>query len=241
MCVTIIDGRTGSGKSTLAAQLGYYCAKGNMTLKHEAFTGHQFVKGLNELQKGQSLILDEAFELLNKRKTQSLQNMINISMLQQARMKQGFIFIVIPSCYDLDKNIILNLADLFIHCYRKPFGRRGQFVCFDRQRLKNLWLYCRQSYSYSPKVATPNFFGRFVKFFPFDFEEYEQRKMKALEQMKDNKTLFEDKVMVQRNDAIFRLKKEGKSIQYLCDLFGLKERMIFNILREQNKEIKIDR
>ena len=232
MMVCIIDGRPGTGKSTLAAQISYFCSNGHLTLTNEIFTVNQFLEEMKNAKKGDGLILDEAFDLLNKRKAQSNQNMIALSILQQMRVRQSFIFIVLPSVFDLDKNIILNLCDTFIHTYRKPFGARGQFSVYDIDGLKKLWLYGRQSLSYSPKIAKPNFRGRFTKFFPLDMEAYEDKKNKALESMKLSEKPEGSKYLTQRNKLIVKMREEGKPVSKISDLISLKQRTVYDILKQ---------
>lgn len=235
MFTCIVSGRSGSGKSTAVGQWAYYLSNGKFGIDQETFTPQQFMEGLETIDKGNSLVLDEAFAIMNKRKTLSSQNMIGLSMLQQARIKQCFIFIVLPSMYDLDKNLILNIADLHIRCYRKPFGRRGQFCVYNRKRLKNLWLHCRQSYSYSPKIAKANFRGRFTKFFPLDIKAYEKKKALSLKSLVEEQKREGGKYIDQRNKLIRAYKEENKSVKDICGITGLKQRTIYDIINKEDK------
>jgi|TARA_Y100000310_G_scaffold342241_1_gene444492 hypothetical protein len=232
MCTMIIDGRIGSGKSTLGAQIAYYCSGGKASLESETFTPEQFTDCLKNVDKGGAAILDEAFALLNRRKSLSSQNMIMLSMMQQARIKQCFIFIILPSFYDLDKNLVLNIADFLIHCYRKDFGRRGQYAIYDRQGMIDLWLNCRQTYSYNPKVAKPNFKARFTGFFPFDSKGYDKKKMKALEDMAREDQEGGNKYLNQRNKLISVLKESGKGVKEIAGILGMGERMVYKTLKK---------
>lgn len=231
MLVTVIDGRPGSGKSTIAAQMAYYLSKGKFSIENETFDSDQFSDGVEKSERGNAIVADEAFELLNKRSTQSSQNRIMLSLMQRMRVKQLFIFIVLPSIYDLDKNLILNLCDLFIHCYRKPFGERGFFETYDQLQLKNLWLYGRQSLSYTNKIIIPNFRGRFTKFFPLDVAEYDKKKRQSL-QVKTEDTTDQGKYYQQRNKLVVELSKMGKTPKEIGDIVGLKQRAVYIILKK---------
>ncbi len=237
MCVTVIDGRVGTGKSTIACQLGYYCSNGGLTLADETFDANQFTERINKSTKGNNVICDEAFLLLNKRATLSSQNRILLALMQQMRIRQVFVWIVLPSVYDLDKNLILNLADFFIHCYSKPFGRRGQFAVYDRTGLKKLWLYGRQAYSYSQKIAMPNFRGRFTKYFPLDMKEYEKKKIKALQTRVHEDRAADNKYIRQRNQLAYHLKEQGEPIEKIGKLIGLKKNAVYKMLAKK-QEVK---
>lgn len=236
MMILTVDGRVGSGKSTLASQLAFYCTDGRITLNEVTFTFDQFSDALNNLPKGGAVILDEAFSSMNKRTSLSRQNMIMLSLLQTARVKQCFIIIVLPFVYDLDKNIILGMADLHINCYREPFGTRGQFRCYDQNALRRLWLHCRQEYAYVDKIAAPNFYGRFVKFFPFDEEQYLQKKSLALKQM----AAADDKVGIRHKahrDELIRMMKENNiPVKNIAERLKLSQKAIYNAINAAEVE-----
>lgn len=229
--ICLIDGRSGTGKSTIASQSAYYFDNTATVKKTETFSLTQFEERCKGVKKGESIILDEAFEL-NKRKTQSLANMKILRLLQQIREKQCFIFIVLPFVYDLDKNVILGLSDLFIHCYRKDFGRRGQYSVYDRHKLKKLWLHCRQTYSYSLKVAKPNFRGRFTQQFMTNYKAYVEKKNKTLEEA-EKKEESKNKYVIQRNKLIYAMRKKGIPVKDICKGVGLKQRIVYTILEQE--------
>lgn len=184
--VGIIDGRIGTGKSTLVDQLAYYCSDGNFTLKDKAFTVKDFSDILQKKEKGEAannVVLDEAFEL-NRRRSNSFANMKILKQLQRIRSKNLWIWIVLPSVYDLDKNIILNLASAFFHCYTDyDFGEKGRYMAYNRHQLKRLWLYCRDSLSYYDKYAKASYWARFTsKFLSSDYDEYEKVKNAILDE-----------------------------------------------------------
>ena len=212
----VIDGRVGCGKSTFT--IGLVCYLNQETKLHNiCFTLEEFEKRLRAAESGEVIVLDESFEL-NKRSSQSSSNFRILSLLQQMREKKLFIFLILPSIYDLDKTVILNLCDYFIHVWREPFGRRGQFSAYDRRGFIDLWLYSRLTYSYPRKVARPIFKGRFTKNFPLDYAEYRRRKLSALETFKskeENKELGKSLFKPWRNNQIYDFYKKGKSVEEL--------------------------
>ncbi len=167
--------------------------------------------------------------------------MLSLALIQQARIRQTYLLILLPSVYDLDKNLILNIADFYLRCYRKDFGRRGQFACYDRQGLKNLWLYCRQSYSYFSKVAQPNFRGRFPKFFPLDDVKYQNKKQISLESM-EGQGKEGNPYLKQRNSMIKNLRTKGQSVTEIMDICNLSSKQVYNVLnmKEEPKTIDVE-
>ncbi len=231
MGLLLIDGRPGAGKSTLAAQVAWFLTDGNFSLKYEAFTQKQTSDIMKNMKKGDAVIVDESFDVINKRTSRSASNMTMLRDLQQMRSRQVFIIILLPSFYDLDKNVSLWLASALIHCYRspEPLGKRGQYMTYNINGIRNLWLYGRQSYSYSKKIAVANFLGRFPKYFPLDFGKYEAKKQKSLQEEEKRKN-ESNKYILQRNKLVVELKNMGKKVGEICSILNLKERTIYDIL-----------
>lgn len=225
--LVLVDGRPGSGKSTGVGQFAWYLSDGNLTLDNCVFTIAELKERIENANKGDVVWLDEGFEL-NRRTTQSAANMEMLNILNKARAKQIFIFICLPSVYDLDKNVILGLAHLFIHFYREgDFGRRGLFKVYDRHSLKKLWLNCRADLIYSNKFAIPNFFARTTKWFPFDEKEYEKKKFESRP-----KDITEKESKEERNKIIVQMHLEKKTPQEISERFCLSYRQVMDIIRK---------
>jgi len=232
MLICIIDGRPGAGKSTLAAQCAYYLTDGKFTLDNISFTGEQTSAIMNRMQPGDAIIIDESFDQMNRRTAASSSNMVLLSMLQRMRSKRVFIFILLPYIYDLDKNVILGLCNTFLHCYRAPFGPRGQFCAYDEEAIKKLWLFGRQSYSYSEKITKANFRSKFVKHFPLDFDKYEETKQTCMELLSKKKPDGK-KYLEQRNKLLRALEATGKAPKEMAELLGLTTSAVY---KELNRE-----
>ncbi|KKN76042.1 hypothetical protein LCGC14_0374320 [marine sediment metagenome] len=228
MCISIFDGRPGTGKSTHAVQQAYYLSDGKLTLDHICFSIEEFENALRKAKKGDAIVLDEGF-IINKRTSQSKENRRILNLLQQMREQNVFIFIVLPCVYDLDRNIILNLCDFFLHFYREDFGKRGQYAAYDRISLKKLYIHCRDTYSYFWKVARPNFSSNFTKQFPLNYPGYLKKKLTSLRRGEQTKTV---KAISQRNKLVGILKDEGKTVQEIADMSGLSTRQVYRIFDE---------
>jgi len=237
MFIGIVDGRVGTGKSTFVDQIAHYCTDGNFTLDDKAFTVKDFSERLAKKKKGDlanCVVLDEAYEL-NKKKTASYANFKILKQLQRIRSKNLWIWIVLPSIYDLDKNIILNLANLFLRTYTKQdFGRKGQFLAFNRQQVKKLWLYSRQSLTYGTR---PCFYGRFTAKFPSgNYQLYENKKNKILDDSDDETENRSKKVWLDtRNVIIWEEYNNGASAADIASRFKMHPYSVNRIIRNRKE------
>ena len=233
MGVILIDGRPGSGKSTLAGQVAYFLTDGKFNVNYESFNQKQTFDIMKKMKEGDCCIIDESFDVINKRTAQTSANMLTINMLQQMRSRKVFILILLPSFYDLDKNVSLWLASALLHCYRspEPLGRRGQYVAYNIDGIQRLWLYGRQSYSYSLKIVQPNFRARFTKYFPIDIKKYEYKKRKSLTEKPKEET-ENSKYYKQRNILIRVLKESGMAVSDIAIKLNMKERSIYDALKK---------
>ncbi len=229
----IIDGKPGTGKSTLGVQSSCYLNQ-KTTIKSIAFDLEQFEESLVKAKEGGVVLLDESFEL-NVRSSQSRANMRILSLLQQMREKKVFIILIIPCVYDLDKNVILSLCDLFIHTYREPFGRRGNYNIYDSEGLKKLWLFARQGRHYSYKITRPIYKGRFSKVFPLDYKAYRKKKISTLESFRKRETRISGDHYSrneERNKIIKKLYDKGTTAEDIGNLVNLTKPAIYKILKK---------
>jgi len=193
--IALVDGRPGSGKSTGIWQFLNYLSDGRLTLDNCVFNLKDFKDKIDNAKPFEPIWLDEGFEF-NKRKSRSQDNFDLLGTLQKARAKQLFIFIALPVVYDLDKNVILSLAQMFIHFHRQgDFGKRGFYKVYDSNGMKRLWLFCSKDMTYNDKKACPRFFAHTTKAFYFDQEAYEKKKFlaKPIEIPKETKEQYNRK------------------------------------------------
>lgn len=233
--ICLVDGRPGTGKSTLIAQLAYYINP-NFSLKDMTFSMDEFEQRLRCAVPGDCVVFDEGYEF-NRKRSLSIANIKLIGVLQRIRVKRIFIFIILPFIYDLEKNIVLGLAEMFIHCWRKPFGPRGQFSAYDRFGAIALWKDCRNDYIYPLRIAQPIYRGRFVKFFPLDYGQYENKKISSMdEQAKAEEKSTATKHSQEKRNIVLNLKKKGMSTVEIAEVIGMKKSMVYNYLKEAQPE-----
>jgi hypothetical protein len=99
-------------------------------------------------------------------------------MLAEIRQKNLFIFIVLPTFFDLDRYVALWRSRALIHIYTGKSFERGYFMFFNTERKKDLYIYGKKTYSY--KMPKANFFGRFPKGYMVNEAEYRKKKLDSL-------------------------------------------------------------
>lgn len=176
-----------SGKSAMAFQLAKYCDP-TFNIERIAFTPNEFIKLLKDTPQYGSIVYDESRRGLSSRSSMSRTNKDITSMLAEVGQKNLFIFIVLPSIHDLDRNVGGWRARLLIHVEAKLVKdendnyllERGYARIWGEDKLMSLTeAKNRRGYSYD----SPNsdFAVRFEKHYVVDEKEYRKRKKESLE------------------------------------------------------------
>jgi hypothetical protein len=242
--VAIVDGRSGMGKTTLSFQMGSYMS-GDFNFKDVCFTPDEFLKELENTQKGQNrvLVFDEAMLLSSRAALSKINRMIVIAM-SMIRSKNVFIIFNVNSIFDLDRNLALSRADILLHCYGESLTDRGRFLAFFKgadglDRIKDLYLKGKKFYSYGTPKA--NFYTTFSSYFVLDEIEYEKRKQEGVNKfLSSSQSKMGNKDKKARDKAIRSLYEqkdsEGKRLytqDQIADIVGLSPKAIFTILHEE--------
>lgn len=176
--VAVIDGEEGSGKSVLAMQLAAYLDP-DFSLDKIVFTSDEFLKLIKDphTKKGSCIILDEAFAAANSRASLTEVNRAMIGVATEMRQKNLFIFLCIPSFFDLDKYFALWRCRALFHVYFTPEEER-HYVIFPKEQKKDLYLMGKKTYSYrKPYSPFPPF--TFPNFYTVNEEDYRYKKAQA--------------------------------------------------------------
>lgn len=174
--INLIDGTEGAGKSVLAQQFAYYLDP-TFNIDRIVFNADEFKNAVLKADKYQAIVYDEAYSGLSSRGTMSEVNKILVGMLAEIRQKNLFIFVVMPTFFDLDKYVAIWRSRVLIHVYSVDW-QRGYFMWFDSHRKKVLYLLGKKLYDYN--VTKANFVGRFPAGYVVDEKEYRDKKLKAL-------------------------------------------------------------
>ena len=178
--VFIVDGMEGGGKSTFALQIALYLDP-TLNLDRVVFDSEEFEKAVLKAEKYQSIIYDEAITGLYSREAMQYINTTLTKLLAQIRQKNLFIFVILPSFFDLDKYVSMWRARGLFNIYTKNF-QRGYFAFYDYATKRDLYILGKKYYNYHMKK--PTFKGRYTKFNPFD-KEYRKKKLKSIEKRQD--------------------------------------------------------
>lgn len=247
--VILFDGRSGLGKTTLSSQTG--CFLNNeirnymgdktpeFTLDNMYWNPNDFITKLENANKGEIIILDESMILSNRSAMSEINRMV-IIIMSLIRSKQIIVIFNLNSIFDMDRNLPLHRADVLVHLYAEEdkFAARGRYMVVPaaKGKLKSLYILGKKYYDYSK--ARPAFMDKFTPFFPFDENEYERRKQKAINtyfESLSNKSNKTTKIKLSRDNAVKKLKKEQDwEVQDLADLFGVDKRTIYRILEESD-------
>jgi len=242
--VLIFDGRSGLGKTTLSSQTACYInTKVKSYMKNKApkfsldnmhWTPDTFVDRLQNAEKGEIIILDESM-IISNRSSMSEMNRMVINMMSMIRSKQIFVIFNINSIFDMDRNLPLHRADVLVHLYAEDdkFAGRGRYMVIPsaKGKLKMLYILGKKYYDYSK--ARPAFIDKFTKFLPFNNDEYEKRKQKAITTyFENNDTRFKSsKLKESRDSGVRYFKKEYKlTNEEIADAFKISIRTVNRIL-----------
>lgn len=211
-CVIAIDGREGSGKSTLGLQWCMYIDP-TFNLDRVVFTPEEFREAIYKAKKGQAVMFDEAFTGFSSRSSLSGVNKVLTSLMMQIRQKNLFVVIVLPTFFLLDKYISIFRTRVLVHVYETKKSGRGYFRVFSAKK-KRLLILHKESRTYSYGIKT-KLRGKFTGVFALGDEEeekkYRKKKMKALEEAKQNPMEASTiKYRNQRNFLMWILMKELK-------------------------------
>lgn len=181
--IFLVDGIEGAGKSVKASQAAYYCDE-TLDLSRVVFTPVEFQRVVLSATKYQSVVYDEAYTGLSSRAAMSMVNRILVKMLAEIRQKNLFIFVVMPTFFDLDKYVALWRSRALFHVFTGDNFERGYFAFYNADRKKDLYINGKKYYSYyKPK---PNFIGRFTNHYVFDEAEYRKKKLQSTTKREDD-------------------------------------------------------
>lgn len=205
MCF-VIDGIEGGGKSTFAMQIAKYLDP-EFGVDGICFTPEDFMQKIKDpklLHPGNALILDEGF-IINARASMTQMNRKFLNMLSQCRQKNLFLFIILPTFFDLDRTPALWRSRALLHVYHHKM-ERGYFSFYSYE--KKIQLYVKGKKFYSYKVEHPDFHGQFTSFKPLHQDgeaEYRRRKAEAFRKSEDNENKkVKDKMFMRQRDALIR-------------------------------------
>lgn len=233
--IFVIDGYEGSGKSVLAQQLAYFCNT-HLTIDHITFNPEDFKTAVQKAQKYEAVIYDEAYGGLSSRGAMGAVNKSIVQMLTVIREKNLFIFIVLPTFFDLDKYVALWRSRALIHVYTEKNFARGYFKFYNVDRKKLLYVTGKKYYDY--RQAKPNFIGRFTNHYTVDEAAYRKKKTKTSMEQENANTATQSIAKTLKTTISKNLKKEniGLTQVQISKILGVTTMSIHNYLKSPSNE-----
>jgi hypothetical protein len=183
--IFVVDGYEGSGKSVLAQQVSYFCDN-SFNIDRIVFNPDDFKQVIMASEPYQAVIYDEAYGGLSSKSALSKVNKTIVQMLTVIRQRNLFVFIVLPTFFDLDKYVALWRSRGLLHVYTSKNMARGYFEFYNAGRKKDMYVKGKKFYEY--RQGKCNFRGRFSKFWVVDKDAYDKKKLKQSISLDDNET-----------------------------------------------------
>ena len=120
--VTARDSSTGTGKTTLACQLSSYWDVNGWTADKATLDPERYNEMYTELPEGSVLLLDEAEQAADNRRSMSASNLTLTHMWSMMRFKQVFTLCTLPTLSMVDKRL-KELSDIRIHCTKRGVAK----------------------------------------------------------------------------------------------------------------------
>lgn len=223
----IIDGPEREGKSTIASQMAKYVDP-TYNVDRCCMNPVEFADKVKETnEKYKSIVLDEGMAFTGRGAMTTLNRNL-IKVLSEIGMKNLFLFICIPSFHELEKYAAIHRSKALIHVYPVELNR-GRFAFWNYSGKKQLYLQGKKFYSYTKPPA--NFFGRFAKAFPINKEEYNKKKLLAVNNMPNLDVTYKIKRLQAQRDCLIRWLIEKGEFQHKISE-RLKEKTDYPLSRE---------
>lgn len=237
--VGIVDGFEGVGKSVCAMQCGFYVDP-TLTLERICFDTDEFKKQVLMAHKGQCIVYDEAITGAFNREAIQQMNITLIKMMAQIRQKNLFMLLVLPSFFDLDKNLAIWRSKFLIHCVYGPEKfQRGFFKFANLEKKKEIYVNGQKLYRYPGELTKWNFQGRFTNYYPVDEKRYREKKFNSLTEQ-DYEVVSLRKARRQRDSLVLIMLWMGFSqadVSEFSDLLdeGISQKQVSNISSKYEK------
>ena len=167
----LVAGREGFGKTTMACQIAMYLDP-TFNLSRVCFTPEQFLEAVQNADKFQAVVFDETMWGLGSRSVMTKINKVLIKIISEMRSKNLFVLMCIPNFFMMDWYIAQHRSTALLYIYKRSF-----FGSYDYPTKKKLYVEGKRMHSYH---VSPNFRGRFYKYFPINLEQYEAKKQEAI-------------------------------------------------------------
>ena len=165
-----------SGKSVMAQQIAKFLDP-SLTLDRICMTGEDFLRKIDIAEKGQAVIMDEAYKDLDSAQSQKrMQGVLKHAMAEMGQ-KNLFVIVVLPSFFELSKYVAIHRSVALVHVYTGKNLERGYFTFFGKKKKQRMYIRGKKYMAYCEKA---DFWGRFAGKYVVDEVAYRKKKLEAL-------------------------------------------------------------
>lgn len=205
--VLCVDGEERSGKSVFAQGLASYVAYrlgSKFDISNICMTPEEFKTKIENAQKNECIIYDEAHRGMGSRRSLSEINQLLVDLMMEMGQKNLFVVIVLPTFFMLDKYPALHRARGLVHIYENK-GKRGFWVWFNRGFKLKLYMKGKKEFNHNC-IKWPSFRGRFSNQYGVDEEAY---RVKKGDSFKNKARIMKAEIYIQQRDLfMYILHKE---------------------------------
>tara|TARA_Y100000310_G_C20701481_1_gene830378 strand:- start:1422 stop:2375 length:954 start_codon:yes stop_codon:yes gene_type:complete len=177
--VFLIDGHERIGKSTLGMTAAWYLSDAKLTIDNFASGMTDAAEKAEKLPDKSILFVDEGSLVFNSKDSMTREAKKLQKVLDVIGQKNMIFIIVLPSFFDLNKNIATRRSKFLLHVYTASDMKRGRFTYFGPNKKRHLYALGKKNFGSYTKPKS-DWLGNFDDFhLPFD-EEYIKLKKKSL-------------------------------------------------------------
>ncbi len=189
-CAWVIAGgrmdlrRDEKGKFINPIILKYPDKEVRFSLDNVVFHPDDLMKLGRTLPKNSVIMYDEGRAGLDSKNTMTSLNKMLEDFFQEVGQMNHIILVVLPDFFSLGASIATNRSMFLIDVYCDDNLKRGYFNYFGAKQKEFLfWMGKKKIGQFARANAAPSdFHGKFPNFMPFDREEYNKKKLKALKE-----------------------------------------------------------
>ena len=253
--VFLIDGMERIGKSTLGMTAAWYLSDAKLTIDNFAAGMQDAAEKIERLPDKSILFVDEGSLVFNSKDSMTKEAKKLQKVLDVVGQKNMIFIIVLPSFFDLNKNIATRRSKFLLHVYTASDMRRGRFTYFGPNKKRYLYALGKKNFGSYTKPKS-DWLGDFDDFqLPFD-DEYKELKKKSLAESlsgPDGKGDGKVRIGLLRAMYVKRLHAaigDRCTMKELADAFGMSTYSIYKDMERDipeelsnmnaNKRLKID-
>jgi hypothetical protein len=182
--VFLIDGHERIGKSTLGMTAAWYLSDGKLTIDNFAAGMNDAAEKVEKLPDKSILFVDEGSLVFNSKDSMTREAKKLQKVLDVVGQKNMVFIIVLPSFFDLNKNIATRRSKFLLHAYTGNDMRRGRFTYFGPNKKRLLYALGKKNFGSYAKPKS-DWLGDFDDLkLPFH-DEYIELKKKSLKEALD--------------------------------------------------------